>query len=85
MAADTLFFFGFDKSDLSQEALDDLDAHAKYLSAVRAAKFVTEGHGDERGTRAYNLALGERRANAVARYLVDSGCESFADRNGQLR
>ncbi|NCW10096.1 MAG: hypothetical protein EBW40_10200 [Gammaproteobacteria bacterium] len=61
MAADTLFFFGFDKSDLSQNALDDLDAHAK------------EGHADERGTRAYNLALGERRANSVARYLVIQG------------
>ena len=73
MAADTLFFFGFDKSDLSQGALDDLDAHAKYLSAVRAAKVRLEGHGDERGTRAYNLALGERRANAVARYLVIQG------------
>ena len=73
MAADTLFFFGFDKSDLSQDALDDLDAHAKYLSAVRAAKVRLEGHGDERGTRAYNLALGERRANAVARYLVIQG------------
>jgi peptidoglycan-associated lipoprotein len=73
MAADTLFFFGFDKSDLSQDALDDLDAHARYLSAVRAAKVRLEGHGDERGTRAYNLALGERRANAVARYLVIQG------------
>jgi peptidoglycan-associated lipoprotein len=73
MAADTLFFFEFDKSDLKQEALDDLDAHAKYLSADRAAKVRLEGHADERGTRAYNLALGERRANAVARYLVIQG------------
>jgi peptidoglycan-associated lipoprotein len=73
MAADTLFFFGFDKSDLSQDALDDLDAHAKYLASVRAAKVRLEGHADERGTRAYNLALGERRANAVARYLVIQG------------
>ena len=56
MAADTLFFFGFDKSDLSQDALDDLDAHAKYLSAVRAAKVRLEGHENERGTRAYNSA-----------------------------
>ena len=73
MAADTLFFFGFDKSDLSQDALDDLDAHAKYLSSVRSAKVRLEGHADERGTRAYNLALGERRANSVARYLVIQG------------
>ena len=73
MAADTLFFFGFDKSDLSQDSLDDLDAHAKYLSSVRSAKVRPEGHADERGTRAYNLALGERRANSVARYLVIQG------------
>ena len=52
MAADTLFFFEFDRSDLKQEALDDLDAHAKYLSADRAAKVRLEGHADERGTRA---------------------------------
>ena len=73
MAADTLFFFDFDKSDLNQDALDDLDAHAKYLAADRSAKVRLEGHADERGTRAYNLALGERRANAVARYLVIQG------------
>ena len=73
MAADTLFFFDFDKSDLKQDALDDLDSHAKYLAADRSAKVRLEGHADERGTRAYNLALGERRANAVARYLVIQG------------
>jgi peptidoglycan-associated lipoprotein len=73
MAADTLFFFGFDRSDLGQDALDDLDAHAKYLAANRAAKVRLEGHADERGTRAYNLALGERRANSVTRYLVIQG------------
>jgi peptidoglycan-associated lipoprotein len=73
MAADTLFFFEFNKSDLTQEALNDLDAHAKFLVADRGAKARLEGHADERGTRAYNLALGERRANAVARYLVIQG------------
>ena len=73
MAADTLFFFEFDRSDLKQDALDDLDAHAKYLAADRSAKVRLEGHADERGTRAYNLALGERRANSVARYLVIQG------------
>ena len=73
MAADTLFFFEFDRSDLRQDALDDLDSHAKYLAADRSAKVRLEGHGDERGTRAYNLALGERRANSVARYLVIQG------------
>ena len=73
MAADTLFFFEFDRSDLKQDALNDLDAHAKYLTADRSAKVRLEGHADERGTRAYNLALGERRANSVTRYLVIQG------------
>ena len=53
MAADTIFFFEFDKSDLKQDALDDLDAHAKYLAADRSAKVRLEGHADERGSRAY--------------------------------
>ncbi len=73
MAADTLFFFEFDRSDLKQDSLDDLDAHAKYLSVAETAKVRLEGHADERGTRGYNLALAERRANAVARYLVIQG------------
>ncbi|HBX27281.1 MAG TPA: peptidoglycan-associated lipoprotein [Gammaproteobacteria bacterium] len=73
MAADTLFFFEFDRSDLRQDALDDLDSHVKYLASDRSAKVRLEGHGDERGTRAYNLALGERRSNSVARYLVIQG------------
>ncbi len=50
-----------------------MDAHAKFLAADRNAKVRLEGHADERGTRAYNLALGERRSNAVARYLVIQG------------
>ena len=73
MASDTLFYCEFDKSDLKQDALDDLDAHAKYLSVAETAKVRLEGHADERGTRGYNLALAERRANSVARYLVIQG------------
>ncbi len=73
MAADTLFFFEFDKAELRQDVLDDLDAHAKYLSVAETAKVRLEGHADERGTRGYNLALAERRANSVARYLVIQG------------
>lgn len=75
MAADTLFFFEFDKSDLSPEALDDLDTHAKFLVANPNGRVRLEGHADERGSRAYNLALGERRSNAVARYLVIQGVD----------
>jgi len=50
-----------------------LNAHAQYLKGNTAAKLQLSGHTDERGTREYNLALGERRANAVARYLVGLG------------
>lgn len=76
LAAETIFFFEYDKSDIKQDSLDDLDSHAKYLSADRSAKVRLEGHADERGTRAYNLALAERRANSVFRYLVIQGVNS---------
>ena len=68
-----IFYFDFDRSDLKAVALDDLDAHARYLASDSNVRIRLEGHADERGTRAYNLALGERRANAVVRYLVIQG------------
>ena len=69
------YFFPFDSSKLSQEAYKSLDAHAAYLtSRVGYTKnIMIQGHTDERGTRTYNLALGERRAKAVKDYLVAKG------------
>ena len=72
LRAITTFYFEYDSSDLKQEALRALDVHAKDLKA-NGARIVLEGHTDERGTREYNMALGERRAKAVQRYLVLQG------------
>jgi peptidoglycan-associated lipoprotein len=66
-------FFNFDQSDLSAEAQATLDRQANWLKKYATAKVTVEGHCDERGTREYNLALGERRATAVKNYLVATG------------
>lgn len=75
-AADTLFFFDYDQASIKAEARAALQAHAAYLSANADAMVRLEGHADERGTRAYNVSLGERRANAVKRYLIVQGASS---------
>jgi peptidoglycan-associated lipoprotein len=71
--AKTTFYFDFDKSDLSQEDRDALVYHAEQLKSNPSMKVRLEGHADERGTREYNLALGERRAQSVERYLQVQG------------
>jgi len=75
-AADTLFFFDYDQASIKADARASLQAHAAYLSANADATVRLEGHADERGTRAYNVSLGERRANAVKRYLIVQGAAS---------
>jgi len=65
-------YFEFDDSTVQQQYLAVLELHAKFL--MESGRNVTlEGHADERGTQAYNLALGERRAKAVAQYLMNYG------------
>ena len=71
-----VFYFDFDRSDLKPEARAALVYHANYLKANPSAHYRLEGHADERGTREYNLALGERRAQAVERYLQVQGVSS---------
>lgn len=66
-------FFGYDKYTLNDKSRAMLDKQAAWLNANPAAKIVVQGHCDERGTREYNLALGERRANSVKDYLVQRG------------
>ncbi|MEJ0067647.1 MAG: peptidoglycan-associated lipoprotein Pal [Pseudomonadota bacterium] len=66
-------FFAYDKSDLSADARRTLDRQAAWLKQWSNQRLTVEGHCDERGTREYNLALGERRANAVKDYMVASG------------
>ncbi len=72
----TVFYFDFDQAVVKQEGFSDLEAHAKYLSNNPSATVRLEGHADERGTREYNIALGEQRANAVARLLMVNGAGS---------
>ncbi|RKZ36614.1 MAG: peptidoglycan-associated lipoprotein Pal [Gammaproteobacteria bacterium] len=62
-------YFDFDSAQISSEAQQIIEAHAKYLANNSSAMATLEGHADERGTREYNLALGERRANAVLRLV----------------
>ncbi len=69
-------YFDFDKSNIRSEFYDVLNAHAAYLMANPNARVVLEGHTDERGTREYNMALGERRGQSVQRYLSLQGVAS---------
>ena len=66
-------FFDFDSAVLEADARRTLDRQAEWLRLFPEIALVLEGHADERGTREYNLALGERRANAVREYLITQG------------
>ncbi len=65
--------FSFDSSVLSDQAQQILNSKADYLRANSGVTVTVEGHCDERGTEAYNIALGERRAESVKNFLVDLG------------
>jgi len=66
-------YFDFDKSDIRADSVDMLRAHAEYLVANAGASLTVEGHCDERGSREYNIGLGERRAAAIKRFLEAEG------------
>jgi peptidoglycan-associated lipoprotein len=66
-------FFDFDKADISAASIDTLNKQAAWLKVFPQVTLVLEGHADERGTREYNLALGDRRANSMKEYLVSKG------------
>jgi peptidoglycan-associated lipoprotein len=68
-------FFDYDQYDLKSEAQAQLEKQAAWLQQYPAVTITVEGHADERGTREYNLALGERRANAALNYLVALGVD----------
>ena len=70
---DRVFYFGFDQSVLSPDDLATLEMHATFLRNNPDRSIVIEGHADERGTREYNLALGERRADSIRSFLVSAG------------
>jgi peptidoglycan-associated lipoprotein len=67
------FYFDLDQSTIKSESRAPLAAHAAFLAANPGVKVVLEGHCDERGTKEYNLALGERRAKSVAQFLKVNG------------
>lgn len=66
-------YFDFDSSEVKPGDREVIMAHAQYLAGNPDAKVVLEGHADERGTREYNIALGERRAKAVAQLMLLQG------------
>jgi len=68
-----VLYFEFDSSELKPEGATLAEAWAQYLTANPSAKVRLEGHGDERGTREYNVGLGERRGNAVLQALTSRG------------
>ena len=69
-------YFGFDSAELTGDAQTTLDRQAAFLNVNPALVVIVEGHADERGTREYNLALGDRRATAVRDYLLAKGLNS---------
>jgi len=68
-----VIYFDFDKSTVRPEYRGIVSAHAAYAAAHSSARVTLEGHADERGTREYNLGLGERRGNAVSGLLSAQG------------
>tara|TARA_B100000579_G_scaffold288015_1_gene238917 strand:+ start:294 stop:833 length:540 start_codon:yes stop_codon:yes gene_type:complete len=71
--ATRVFYFDFDIAEFKPADRDILDYHARDLASNSNKRIRVEGHADERGTREYNLALGERRANNVIDYLIING------------
>lgn len=68
-------FFGYDRADLSGESQAIVETLATWMKTYPAVTLAIEGHADERGTREYNLALGDRRANSVRDYLIALGID----------
>ena len=69
-------FFDFDKFELKAQARRTLKSQAEWLGKNQRLTVTIEGHTDERGTREYNLALGERRATTIKNYLIEQGIDS---------
>lgn len=73
LQSNNIVYFGFDKYNVPPEYAQLLDQHATFLRGNPSVKITVEGHSDEKGTPEYNIALGERRANAVKIYLQSKG------------
>ena len=70
-----IIYFDFDRSEVQTENAEILLAHGNYLVENPNVRVLIEGHADERGTPEYNIALGERRAKAIAKYLQGMGVQ----------
>lgn len=71
--AGTVVYFDYDRAEIKPEYVPVVAAHAKFLNGEASRKVRLEGHSDERGSREYNIGLGERRAQAVRRALMLQG------------
>jgi len=76
LIAKRVVYFDFDRSDVKDDFRAIVAAHGKYLAGNADARVTLEGHADERGTREYNIALGERRIAAVQRILTLQGASA---------
>lgn len=79
--AQRVVYFDFDSSDIRADSRPLIEAHAQYLTQNPGAAVVLEGHTDERGSREYNIALGERRSTAVRRVMETLGVKPQQMRN----
>ncbi len=73
-----IVYFDFDRADIRADSQSVVAAHAQYLSRNPSQKVRLEGHADERGSREYNIGLGERRGQAVRRALLLQGVAEAA-------
>lgn len=71
-----IVYFDYDSSEIREEYRGTVEAHARFLAANPSISMSLEGHADERGSREYNLALGERRAQSVKRQMVLLGAQA---------
>ncbi len=69
-------FFAYDSAQLTSAAKETLNVQSQWLKSDTSIKITIEGHCDERGTREYNIALGEKRANSAKNYLISKGVDS---------
>lgn len=70
---DQVYLFAYDDSYVNEKYMDSIHAQARYIKANPGARVAVDGHTDERGSREYNIALGERRANSIASILLRDG------------
>ena len=73
LLSNVVVYFDFDRDEVRQEFVDVLRAHARFLNGNSQRRVRLEGHTDERGSREYNIGLGERRALSVRRFLLLEG------------